>query len=70
MIGMDAEIAVWSILRPWGCPAASLLVFSAVGQPKTLPHQFGIQNHCQRHLVLKTLYGCLLMIGIDAEIAV
>jgi hypothetical protein len=131
MIGMAAEIAVWSILRPWGCPDDSLLVSSAVcmtghchtnlqstitardiwclklcmvvcwwwdwmlelqfgpysgseaapmthcwfpasavGQPKTLPHQFGIHNHCQRHLMLKTLYGCLLMIGMAAEIAV
>jgi hypothetical protein len=37
---------------------------------RTLSHQFGIQNHCQRHLVIKTWWWCLLMIGVSAGTAV
>jgi hypothetical protein len=36
----------------------------------TLPHQFVFQNHCQRHLVLKTWWWCLLMIRVAAGTAV
>jgi hypothetical protein len=47
-----------------------VVVSSAVCMTEHCCHQFGFQNHCQRHLVLKTRYGCLLVIGLDARTAV
>jgi hypothetical protein len=70
VIRYDTGSAVWFILvLALGLSSCCTVVFQCCVPAQTLSHQFGFENPCQRHMVLKTWWGCLLLIGNEAGTA-